>query len=104
MMPNVVEIAADAPCPVQSYGLDPTSPGPCKMWTIENGSSHFDVMYRGQTLVAHDSGPPGRHNCLNSLAVCAVMHHLGVSPSIINEGLEKICRGQEKTRGPRRCK
>ncbi len=85
---NVVEIAADAPCAVQSYGLDPAFSWSLHDITVEAAMSRFEVMKDGKPWSPIAVGLPGRHNCLNSLAVCAVMHHLGVAPPAINKGLE----------------
>lgn len=87
---NVAEIAAHAPCPVQSYGLTPSFTWTLKNIKIDNAASHFDVVKDGQSWASMTVGLSGKHNCLNSLAVCAVMHHLGVSPAIINSGLTKF--------------
>ena len=85
--PNVVEIAAEAPCAVQSYGLNPSFTWSIDNIRVENAISHFDVIKAGTPWATMTVGLPGRHNCLNSLAVCAIMHHLGVPPSTINKGL-----------------
>ncbi len=87
---NVAEIAAHAPCPVQSYGLTSSFTWALKNITIGNTASHFDVIKDGQPWASMTVGLSGKHNCLNSLAVCAVMHHLGVNPAIINSGLTKF--------------
>ena len=88
--PNVIEVTADAPCVVQSYGLSDEYD-----WHLDNvrnheGLTHFSVQHRkshwGDLCVAL----PGRHNCLNSLAVAAVLHHLELSPEEINTGLKKF--------------
>jgi UDP-N-acetylmuramate: L-alanyl-gamma-D-glutamyl-meso-diaminopimelate ligase len=84
---NVAEIAADAPCAVQGYGLDPAFPWALGKVRVTNNSSHFEVLKAGHPWSTMTVRLPGRHNCLNSLAVCAVMHHLGLSPSIVNKGL-----------------
>lgn len=84
---NVAEIAAGAPCAVQGYGLDPAFPWALGKIRAESNSSHFEVIKDGQPWSTMNVRLPGRHNCLNSLAVCAVMHHLGLLPSTINRGL-----------------
>lgn len=99
--PNVVEIAAEAPCAVQSYGLDPSFTWAIANIKVENALSHFDVIKDGAPWSSLTVGLPGRHNCLNSLAVCAVMHHLGVTPSSINTGLKKFAgvKRRQEVRG-----
>jgi UDP-N-acetylmuramate: L-alanyl-gamma-D-glutamyl-meso-diaminopimelate ligase len=98
---NVVEIAAEAPCAVQGYGLDPSFTWALNNVKIENAVSHFEVMKNGRPWSAMTVGLPGRHNCLNSLAVCAVMHHLGVSPSAIDKGLRNFAgvKRRQEVRG-----
>ena len=48
-----------------------------------------------------DVGLAGKHNCLNSLAVCAIMHHIGVSPQIIDHGLKNFAgvKRRQEVRG-----
>jgi UDP-N-acetylmuramate: L-alanyl-gamma-D-glutamyl-meso-diaminopimelate ligase len=101
---NVVEIAATAPCPVQGYGLDPSFTWAVENVRVENGRSHFDVIKEGHPWGSMTVGLPGRHNCLNSLAVCAVMHHLRVDPSTIHLGLEKFggVKRRQEVRGTER--
>ena len=98
---NVTEIAADAPCAVQGYGFNPACTWTLDDITIENASSHFDVIKDGEPWASMTVGLPGRHNCLNSLAVCAVMHHLGVSPARINNGLKNFAgvKRRQEVRG-----
>ncbi len=98
---NVAEIAADAPCAVQGYGLDPTFTWSLDKVKAENDSSHFEVKMDGQPWSTMTVRLPGRHNCLNSLAVCAVMHHLGLLPSTINKGLANFAgvKRRQEVRG-----
>ncbi len=98
---NVVEIAAEAPCAVQSYGLNPAFTWAIDNVKIENAVSRFDVIKDGSPWSSMTVGLPGRHNCLNSLAVCAVMHHLGVSPSVIDKGLKNFAgvKRRQEVRG-----
>ena len=98
---HVAEIAAAAPCPVQGYGLDPTRIWAMHNVTITHATSHFDVIYDGKPWGSMTVALPGRHNCLNALAVCAVMQHLGVSPAGINSGLTKFAgvKRRQEVRG-----
>ncbi|MCP4338012.1 MAG: UDP-N-acetylmuramate:L-alanyl-gamma-D-glutamyl-meso-diaminopimelate ligase [Desulfobulbaceae bacterium] len=98
---NVVEISAEAPCAVQSYGLDPSFTWALDNIKVENAISHFDVIKDGVPWSEMTVALPGRHNCMNSLAVCAVMHHLGVDPSNINRGLSKFAgvKRRQEVRG-----
>lgn len=85
--PNVVEVVADAPCEVQGYGessyLD---------WSLENikangGMTSFSINHRGREWANLSVQLPGKHNCLNALAVTAVLHRIGITADKINEGL-----------------
>ncbi|GAB6192740.1 UDP-N-acetylmuramate:L-alanyl-gamma-D-glutamyl-meso-diaminopimelate ligase [Desulfocastanea catecholica] len=98
---NVAEIAAGAPCAVQGYGLDPAFPWALGKIRVESNSSHFQVVKDGQPWSTMTVRLPGRHNCLNSLAVCAVMHHLGLLPSTINRGLANFAgvKRRQEVRG-----
>jgi UDP-N-acetylmuramate: L-alanyl-gamma-D-glutamyl-meso-diaminopimelate ligase len=87
---NVAEIAAEAPCEVQGYGVDP-----CYTWaagdiSIDSGLTRFNVTKNGAFWSSMSVGLAGEHNCLNSLAVCAIMDHLGVGPSDIERGLRNF--------------
>lgn len=101
---NVVEISAEAPCAVQSYGLDPSYTWAIDNVRIDNAISRFDVLKNGKLWSAMTVGLPGRHNCLNSLAICAAMHHLDISPSTINKGLESFAgvKRRQEVRGVER--
>jgi UDP-N-acetylmuramate: L-alanyl-gamma-D-glutamyl-meso-diaminopimelate ligase len=98
---NVAEIAADAPCAVQGYGLDPAFAWALDKVEIENDSSRFEVLKDGRPWATMTVRLPGRHNCLNSLAVCAVMHHLHILPSTINRGLANFAgvKRRQEVRG-----
>jgi len=98
---NVAEIAADAPCAVQGYGLDPAFAWALDKVEVENDSSRFAVLKDGRPWATMTVRLPGRHNCLNSLAVCAVMHHLGILPSTINQGLANFAgvKRRQEVRG-----
>ena len=83
---NVAEVVAAAPCPVQGYG---TTAG--LDWTLSEvqfreGKSHFTVRHDGREWT-QTVALSGRHNCLNSLAVTAALHHMGVDKATIAGGL-----------------
>ncbi len=95
---NVAEVSAEAPCAVQGYGLNPANAWALADHKTENGASRFKVLQNGAPWATMTVNLSGRHNCLNSLAVCAVLHHLGVSAETINKGLscfEGVKRRQE---------
>ncbi len=87
---NVVEVVRDAPCEVQGYGqkkdLD---------WTLsdvraEGGMTRFKAGLQGRDWADLAVQLPGTHNCLNALAVAAVLHRIGVDPATINQGLSQF--------------
>ncbi|MDJ0623418.1 MAG: UDP-N-acetylmuramate:L-alanyl-gamma-D-glutamyl-meso-diaminopimelate ligase [Desulfocapsaceae bacterium] len=86
---NVAELVAKAPCRVEGYGYQKQND-----WTLvdtktRDGVTHFDVTYLDQK---HQFSIPltGRHNCLNSIAVIAVLNELGQSFSTISNCLDKF--------------
>ena len=96
--PNVAEVAAIAPCAVQGYGLNPSNVWALEDVQAEGVTTRFNVLRNGTHWATMTVKLSGRHNCLNSLAVCAVLHHLGVKPATINQGLssfEGVKRRQE---------
>lgn len=96
--PNVAEVAAGAPCTVQGYGLNSSNTWALGEFKTMNGDTTFSVLKQGTPWATMTIKLSGRHNCLNSLAVCAVLHHLGMSPKTISMGLgsfEGVKRRQE---------
>ena len=88
--PNVVEVVADAPCEVQGYGESKELDW-CLADVQASGSmTHFSVKYKGRKWADLRVQLPGKHNCLNALAVTAVLHRIGLAPQAINEGLSRF--------------
>ncbi|MEA3467004.1 MAG: UDP-N-acetylmuramate:L-alanyl-gamma-D-glutamyl-meso-diaminopimelate ligase [Thermodesulfobacteriota bacterium] len=85
--PNVVEVVQDAPCEVQGYGQSKDLDWSLHDVRAEGGMTHFKIIHRGREWANLTVRLPGTHNCLNSLAVAAVLHRIGISPQIINKGL-----------------
>lgn len=88
--PNVAEVVADAPCEVQGYGFNPDL-----TWSLANvragqGVTLFQVHHQGKPWTELAVRMPGRHNCLNSLAVTAVLHRIGLAPEQINNALSSF--------------
>ncbi len=95
---NVAEVAAGAPCAVQGYGLNLSNTWALGEFQTINGCTLFSVFKQGTPWATMTTNLSGRHNCLNSLAVCAVLHHLRISPETISRGLgsfEGVKRRQE---------
>lgn len=85
--PNVVEVVANAPCEVQGYGENINLDWSLTDVKADGGTTHFRVNHKGKEWANLRVQLPGKHNCLNALAVAAVLHHTGVAPEIINKGL-----------------
>jgi UDP-N-acetylmuramate: L-alanyl-gamma-D-glutamyl-meso-diaminopimelate ligase len=85
--PNVAEIVADAPCEVQGYGLSPELAWSLADVRADQGMTRFQVRHNGQDWAEMAVRLPGRHNCLNSLAVTAVLQRLGLRQEQISNGL-----------------
>ncbi len=83
----VSEVVANAPCPVQGYGMTQTLDWSLAGISFSKGKSHFTVLHEGNRWANMSVSLSGRHNCLNSLAVTAVLNHIGVDRQSINEGL-----------------
>lgn len=88
--PNVAEIVADAPCEVQGYGFNPDLTWSLSDVRAEQGMTRFQVLHQGAPWAELAVRMPGRHNCLNSLAVTAVLHRIGLAPEQINSALSSF--------------
>lgn len=86
--PNVREVIQDAPCEVQGYGQRKDLDWSLHDVRAEGGSTHFKVRFQGKAWSELAVQLPGTHNCLNALAVAAVLHKIGVAPRNINQGLK----------------
>jgi UDP-N-acetylmuramate: L-alanyl-gamma-D-glutamyl-meso-diaminopimelate ligase len=85
--PNVVDVVKNAPCEVQGYGHSKDLDWSLHDVRAEGGVTHFKVCFQGKEWAELAVQLPGTHNCLNSLAVAAVLHRIGVTPETINQGL-----------------
>ena len=88
--PNVLEVLADAPCTVEGYGENPSHHWSFSNTRFKDGLTTFDIYKRGILWSPISVRMAGHHNCMNSLAVAAILYHLGVSATNINRGLEKF--------------
>ncbi|MBU4326481.1 MAG: UDP-N-acetylmuramate:L-alanyl-gamma-D-glutamyl-meso-diaminopimelate ligase [Proteobacteria bacterium] len=88
--PNVAEVVADAPCEVQGYGFSPDLTWSLADVRAEQGMTRFQVHHQGEPWAEMAVRMPGRHNCLNSLAVTAVLHRIGLAPEQINNALSRF--------------
>jgi UDP-N-acetylmuramate: L-alanyl-gamma-D-glutamyl-meso-diaminopimelate ligase len=85
--PVVAELAANAACPVIGYGLDATCEWRLDHLNVHGLASEFTVIHQGQKLGQCRLPMPGQHNCLNALAVIALLHRLGFAFEAITAGL-----------------
>jgi UDP-N-acetylmuramate: L-alanyl-gamma-D-glutamyl-meso-diaminopimelate ligase len=88
--PNVREIVEEAPCVVEGYGIFPGSTWSMGDYQTSGSITRFSIMKDGQLLTEIPLSLSGRHNCLNALAVFAVLQHLGLATGTINTGLSKF--------------
>lgn len=102
--PNVVEIAAAAKCKVQSYGLDKNYDWALGDCITRDGSSQFTILKNKEAWGTMDVAMTGTHNCLNTLAVCAVMHSLGVERTLMEKGFRSFggVKRRQEVRGTER--
>ncbi|MFH2123508.1 MAG: UDP-N-acetylmuramate:L-alanyl-gamma-D-glutamyl-meso-diaminopimelate ligase [Pseudomonadota bacterium] len=102
--PNVAEIVADAPCEVQGYGFSPGLTWSLADVHAELGMTRFQVQHQGRHWAELSVRMPGRHNCLNSLAVTAVLHRIGIASEQINAALSSFggVKRRQEVRGVER--
>jgi len=85
---NVKEVIKEAPCAIQSYGLQPS-----RDWQITNirpspNATVFDLVYKNKLFNDIMVNLAGRHNCMNATAVIAIMNHLNLAIPAIKKGLQ----------------
>lgn len=88
--PDIVELVKEAPCRVEGYGINSSHSWSLGKITNNQGMTAFEALKDGEIWGKFQVQLPGRHNCLNSLAVCAIMNYLGFKPEQINPGLAKF--------------
>jgi UDP-N-acetylmuramate: L-alanyl-gamma-D-glutamyl-meso-diaminopimelate ligase len=96
--PLVRKVTAKAKCQVLGYGMQQELDWCVKNVLVKPKGTSFDVMHQEKPYGKFNSPMPGRHNALNSLAVIAVLDHLGIDKQEIKDGLanfEGIRRRQE---------
>ncbi|MFT5698154.1 MAG: UDP-N-acetylmuramate: L-alanyl-gamma-D-glutamyl-meso-diaminopimelate ligase [Desulforhopalus sp.] len=98
---NVVEIASNAKCKVLSYGLKHRYNWSFKTGRTADGKTDFEVTKDGTPWGPISVAMTGTHNCLNTLAVCAIMDTLGVSRDAMVKGLDcfKGVKRRQEVRG-----
>ena len=87
----VAELAAgNACCPVISYGESETCQWSLSDLKVDGLTSTFRVHHQGKEMGTCQLPMPGLHNCLNGLAVIALLHFLGFEFSEIVQGLSSF--------------
>ncbi|WP_136808457.1 UDP-N-acetylmuramate:L-alanyl-gamma-D-glutamyl-meso-diaminopimelate ligase [Desulfosediminicola flagellatus] len=99
---NVRDVISEARCNVQSYGLN--SAYDWSLADVRRGESNltsFTALQGGNHYSDIAIQLPGQHNCLNSLAVTAILHHIGVPSEKISSGLKAFSgvRRRQEIRG-----
>ncbi|MBT8359929.1 MAG: UDP-N-acetylmuramate:L-alanyl-gamma-D-glutamyl-meso-diaminopimelate ligase [Deltaproteobacteria bacterium] len=85
---NVKKVLKEAPCAIQSYGLEPN-----RDWQITSirpspDATVFDLVHENKRVSDLKINFAGRHNCMNAAAVFAIMNHLGIAIPAIKKGLQ----------------
>lgn len=102
--PAVAEVVADAPCEVQGYGLTTGLAWSLSEIRSDRGLTRFTVQHQGREWGRMAVRMPGRHNCLNSLAVTALLHRIGLAPERIDHYLSHFggVKRRQEVRGVER--
>ncbi|MDD2463637.1 MAG: UDP-N-acetylmuramate:L-alanyl-gamma-D-glutamyl-meso-diaminopimelate ligase [Desulfobulbus sp.] len=89
--PVVAELAAaHAACPVIGYGTSADCQWRLDELKVDGLASEFSVYYQGNIMGRCRLPMPGLHNCLNALAVIALLHRLGFAFADITAGLSSF--------------
>ena len=91
---NVAEVTADAPCRIESYGFSNTCDWMISDIETSAVTTQYSLSYNDQHIQI-TIPMSGRHNCLNSVAVSAVMYH-------IHQPFAEIRRCQQLFQGVKR--
>ncbi len=85
---RAAELTADLTCTAETFGLADGA-----VWQAKNihhgndGTSDFDVYYKGELFGSIHLNIPGEHNIMNALAAIAAAHYLGISTDNCRKGL-----------------
>ncbi len=96
--PRIQEILHQAPCPVETYGMENQWEWHLEDLTTHENGSRFTVYRRGAFWHSFDSPLIGKHNALNFLSLIPILIHVGLNPEDIARGLagfQGIHRRQE---------
>lgn len=87
---NVAEVVLEAPCKVVGYGLNSEHKWSLGQLQVDQGITSFTALKNGKEYHSFSVKLPGTHNALNSLAVIAVLDHLGFPPKLYEQGLAQF--------------
>jgi len=96
--PVLADVLREAPCPVARYGFSPAADWRIEDVAVRGAGTSFSVIRSGQDLGRFTFSMPGRHNALNAVAVMALLHGIGIPPSVCGPHLatfEGVRRRQE---------
>ncbi|MHC4715770.1 MAG: UDP-N-acetylmuramate--L-alanine ligase [Planctomycetota bacterium] len=77
----------DPACEVQTFGLSPRSQWMATKLDGRRGTYAFDVTCEGKDFCHVSLKLPGLHHVYNALAAAALLHHAGLDPAQIADGL-----------------
>jgi len=99
--PNVVEIASEAQCNVLSYGHKKEYNWSIDTMETVDGTTRIGIVKDGSSWGQLTVAMTGVHNCLNTLAVAAIMEIIGASNEQMNKGLQdfKGVKRRQEVRG-----
>ncbi|PID75404.1 MAG: UDP-N-acetylmuramate:L-alanyl-gamma-D-glutamyl-meso-diaminopimelate ligase [Deltaproteobacteria bacterium] len=100
---NVRKVIKDARCSLQSYGLSSSYDWSLGERRTKDGKTTFAIQRNGQQIDRLALAMTGRHNCLNALAVWAVLHKLEVQGIMAKEGFSSFqgVKRRQEVRGER---
>ncbi len=96
--PAIAEVTKEIACRVETYGIDTPADWQADRLEMTGERLSFQVSYQGKMLGTIRSPLLGRHNAMNTLAVIALAHQVGLSWEAISEGIgrfEGVKRRQE---------
>ena len=99
--PEVADIAAQASCPVLSYGQGSDCVYQLDGLQAQGLATSFTIRKRGKKLGRFTMPLPGLHNALNATAVIGLMDHLGFAVEQIGKGVASFegVRRRQQIRG-----
>ncbi len=88
--PVVVDVCTEARCEVQGYGKNSSNYWSLGAVETRNGTSAFSIIKNGVPYTTTTLNMAGTHNCLNGLAVFAVLDKLGIPHPEIEKGFSSF--------------